>query len=110
MLAIGTNTRIFLFRETIDMRKGFESLSGLVESTFTGELTTGAYFVFLNWKRDRIKVLYWDIDGLAIWYKRLEKGSYPKHANDDIIIERKDFLMMLEGVTPKSIKKQFRIS
>ena len=110
MLAIGTNTRIFLFRETIDMRKGFESLSGLVESTFTGELTTGAYFVFLNWKRDRIKVLYWDIDGLAIWYKRLEKGSYPKRANDDIIIERKDFLMMLEGVTPKRVQKRFRIS
>ena len=110
MLAIGTNTRIFLFRETIDMRKGFESLSGLVESTFAGELTTGAYFVFLNWKKDRIKVLYWDIDGLAIWYKRLEKGSYSKHANDDIIIERKDFLMMLEGVIPKRIKKRFRIS
>ncbi|MBA3679494.1 IS66 family insertion sequence element accessory protein TnpB [Candidatus Saccharibacteria bacterium] len=110
MLAIGAATRIFLFRETIDMRKGFESLSGLVESAFTGELTTGAYFVFLNWKRDRLKVLYWDIDGLAIWYKRLEKGSYPKRHNDDVIIERKDFLMLLEGVTPKRIQKRFRIS
>lgn len=110
MLAIGTSTRIYLFRETIDMRKGFESLSGLVESSFTGQLTTGAYFVFLNWKRNRIKVLYWDVDGLAIWYKRLEKGSYPKHANDGIIIEQKDFLMMLEEVAPKRMQKRFRIS
>ena len=109
MLAIGTSTRIFLFREAIDMRKGFESLSGLVESSFTGELTTGAYFVFLNWKRNRIKVLYWDVDGLAIWCKRLEKGSYPKHANDDTIIERKDFLMLLEGIIPMRIKKRFKM-
>jgi transposase len=110
MLAIAANTRIFLFRETVDMRKGFESLSGLVESTFRGQLTSGAYFVFLNWKRDRLKVLYWDVDGLAIWYKRLEKGSYPKHKNDSVIIERKEFLMLLEGITPKRIQKRFKIS
>ena len=108
MLAINATTRIFLFREAIDMRKGFESLSGVVETAFEGQLTTGAYFVFLNWKRDRLKVLYWDIDGLAIWYKRLEKGSYPKRKNDNVIIERKEFLMMLEGVTPVSIQKRFR--
>ena len=110
MLAISATTRIFLFREAIDMRKGFESLSGVVETAFEGQLTTGAYFVFLNWKRDRLKVLYWDIDGLAIWYKRLEKGSYPKRKNDDVIIERKEFLMMLEGVTHVRIQKRFRIS
>lgn len=109
MLTVSTNTRIFLFREAIDMRKGFESLSGLVESTFAGQLTTGAFFVFLNWKRNRLKVLYWDIDGLAIWYKRLEKGSYPKHKNDEVIIERREFLMLLEGVTPMRIQNRFRI-
>lgn len=108
MLAISATTRIFLFREAVDMRKGFESLSGVVETVFEGQLTTGAYFVFLNWKRDRLKVLYWDIDGLAIWYKRLEKGSYPKRRNDDVMIERKEFLMMLEGVTPVRIQKRFR--
>lgn len=109
MLTVSTNTRIFLFQEAIDMRKGFESLSGLVESAFSGQLTTGAFFVFLNWKRDRLKVLYWDIDGLAIWYKRLEKGSYPKQRNNEVIIERKEFLMMLEGVTPKRVQKRFKI-
>ena len=110
MLALSANTRIFLYQETIDMRKGFEGLSGLVETAFTGELTSGAYFVFLNWKRDRMKVLYWDEDGLAIWYKRLEKGSFPKPKKEGLIIERKEFFMMLEGIVPMRIQKRFKIS
>lgn len=63
MLALAGNARIFLCREAIDMRKGFEGLSGLVESLFSGELTSGAYFVFLNWNRNRMKVMCWDVDG-----------------------------------------------
>jgi transposase len=110
MLALAANTRIFLFREAIDMRKGFEGLSGLVESAFQGQLTSGAYFVFLNWKRDRLKVLYWDIDGLALWCKRLEKGSFPRPSSDEEVMDRKEFLMLLEGVTPKRIHKRFKIS
>jgi transposase len=110
MLALSANTRIFLCREAVDMRNGFEGLSGLVESIFAGELTSGAYFVFLNWKRDRMKVLYWDVDGLAIWYKRLEKGSFPKRKTDEVIIERKEFFMLLEGIVPKRIQKRFRLA
>jgi transposase len=110
MLALAANTRIFLFRDAIDMRKGFESLSGLVENAFQGELTSGAYFVFLNWKRDRLKVLYWDVDGLALWCKRLEKGSFLRPHSDEAILDRKEFLMLLEGVTPKRIQKRFKIS
>jgi transposase len=108
MLALG-NTRIFLYRQEVDMRKGFEGLSILVENAFVNELTSGAYFVFLNWKRDRMKVLYWDVDGLAIWYKRLEKGSFPRCANDEILIDRREFFMILEGVTPKRMQKRFKI-
>lgn len=110
MLALAANTRIFLFREAIDMRKGFEGLSGLVETAFQGQLTSGAYFIFLNWKRDRMKVLYWDDDGLAIWYKRLEKGSFARPRSDELLMDRKEFLMLLEGVIPKHIRKGFKIS
>jgi transposase len=108
MLSIG-NVRIFLYRETVDMRKGFEGLSALVEEAFSGELLSGAYFVFLNYKRDKIKVLYWDLGGLAIWYKRLEEGRFQKFQSDRTLIERREFLMLLEGVIPKRMQKRFKV-
>jgi transposase len=58
------------------MRKGFDGLSGLVQECFGQDLLTGHLFLFLNRRRDRIKILYFDRDGLAIWYKRLEVGSF----------------------------------
>jgi transposase len=76
MLAISSNARIFFFQNPIDMRKGLEKLSLLVEESCTGELLSGAYFVFVNRSRDWIKVLYWDNDGFAIWWKRLEEGAF----------------------------------
>jgi len=109
MLIVSGTARIFLYQGMVDMRKGFEGLSGLVENLFSESLTSGTYFVFLNYKRDRMKVLYWDVDGLAIWYKRLEKGSFPKRQSAHAVIERKEFLMLLEGVTPKRIQKRFKI-
>ena len=69
-------SKILVYRDPIDMRKGFEGLSALVEIGFTEDLTSGAYFVFLNRQKNRMKILYWDSDGLAIWYKRLEKGKF----------------------------------
>jgi transposase len=109
MLAITGKTRLFLHRESVDLRKGFEGLSSIVENVFKQELTGGAYFVFLNRQRDRMKVLYWDGDGLAIWYKRLEKGSFPKRSIESIIMDRRDFFMLLEGIIPRRVQKRFRL-
>jgi transposase len=66
--------RVFLCTRPTDMRKGFDGLSGLVQDCFSQDLLTG--HLFLNRRRDRIKILYFDRDGLAIWYKRLEVGSF----------------------------------
>jgi len=90
------------------MRKGFEGLSTLVDSHCPGQLLGGGYFVFLNRRRDRMKVLYWDGDGLVLWYKRLEKGTYLKREESQM--DRRDFLMLLEGVTPKRLQRRYRIS
>lgn len=110
MLAISGNARIFFFQKPIDMRKGVETLSALVEENCTGELTTGAYFVFVNRSRDRMKVLYWDSDGFAIWWKRLEKGTFRLLGMDRKLIDRKEFFMLLEGITPHRIQKRFSLN
>jgi transposase len=109
MLTIPASVRIFLCQEATDLRKGFESLCALTESLFNEPPTNGAYFVFLNRRRNRMKVLYWDNDGLAIWYKRLEKGGFPKSHFTGILIDRRCFLMMLEGIIPKRLKNRFHI-
>ncbi len=76
MIPVTGGTRLFLFRGRVDMRKGFDGLSGMVEANFTESLFSGALFIFLNRGRDRVKILYWDSGGLALWYKRLERGKF----------------------------------
>jgi transposase len=75
MLTISANARLFLCQVPMSMRKSFEGLSAVVQQMFPGELLSGALFIFLSRRRDLMKVLYWDGDGFAIFYKRLEKGS-----------------------------------
>jgi transposase len=110
MLAIAANARIFFFQSPVDMRKGIEGLSSLVEEHFKGELTSGAYFVFVNRMKDKMKVLYWDNDGFAIWWKRLEKGSFRLLGIDKDLIDRREFFMLLEGITPHRVQKRFKIA
>lgn len=110
MLAVSSNARIFFFRESVDMRKGIEGLSSLVETFCSGELVTGAYFVFISRSKNKMKVLYWDNDGFAIWWKRLEKGSFNLVGNSKMLIDRKEFFMLLEGITPQRIQNRFKIA
>lgn len=110
MLSIAGNARILLFREPVDLRKGFESLSSEVEAVYGNELTSGAYFIFLNSRRNLIKVLYWDSDGLVIWNKRLERGTFSKAHLNKQMMSRREFFMMLEGIIPKRIQHRHTIS
>ena len=109
MLAIAANTRIFFFQTPIDMRKGLEALSILVAENCDDSLTSGTLFVFINRLKDRIKVFYWDHDGFAIWWKRLEKGTFRLLGIHKSFINRKEFFMLLEGITPKKIQKRFAL-
>lgn len=106
MFGVSGDAKIFVCLEAVDFRKGFEGLSLMTESLFPKKLLTGAYFVFLNKNRKSIKVLYWDSDGLALWSKRLEKGSFSQKELSKQI-DRRSFLMLLEGITPKKIARRF---
>ena len=109
MLTIPSNARFFLYQNPVSMHKSFEGLGSIVEHAFPGEIFSGAFFIFLNRKKDQMKVLYWDIDGLAIWFKRLEKGSFSGQENKDALMNRKEFLMLLEGITPKRLQMRFSL-
>jgi len=105
---VGT-ARIYLHGKAVDMRKSFEGLGGLVEAAFPGELLTGSVFVFINGRRDKIKLLHWDVDGFVIWYKRLEKGTFKKCFDGDGLLDRRSFAMMLEGVVPQRLSQRFKL-
>jgi hypothetical protein len=70
MISLPSAVRAFFCTRSVDMRKSFDGLSGLVEECFRQDLLDGHLFLFVNRRRDRIKALYFDHDGLAIWYKK----------------------------------------
>ena len=111
MLALTAATRIYLYRVSCDMRKSFDGLCGLIRAQLNQDPLSGSLFVFCNRRRNMVKLLYWDSDGLAIWYKRLEKGSFiiPRMHAIDGSIERRELSLLLEGVVPKKVTQRYRI-
>jgi len=112
MIPVTGGTRMFLFKGRADMRKGFAGLSGMVEEYFTESLFTGSLFIFLNRRRDRVKILYWDSGGLALWYKRLERGTFQMPAGkegESVELSSAELSMLLEGITPLSVSRRYRI-
>ncbi|GLT16118.1 IS66 family insertion sequence element accessory protein TnpB [Vibrio algivorus] len=67
---------IYLYRESVDFRKSINGLAAIIEEETDLPLGSGALFLFINKQRDKIKVLYWDKTGFALWYKCLEKDKY----------------------------------
>lgn len=109
MFMTPANARLFLYQTPVRMHKSFEGLSAIVEQMFPGELLSGAFFIFLNRRKDLMKVLYWDGDGFVIFYKRLEKGSFTSKKESCSPMLRRDFLMLLEGITPKRLQTRFSL-
>jgi transposase len=110
MLSFSPNQRFFLYRTATDMRKGFDGLSGLVRSQIKQDLLSGDVFIFVNRKRDRIKLLMWDRTGFALYYKLLERGTFeiPSAQKSSIELNWPDLVMILEGIEIKSIKRRKR--
>jgi len=106
--------KIYVCAQPTDMRKGFDGLCGLAEHVLKQDPLSGHLFVFRNRRRDRLKVLYWDNDGLAIWYKRLEKGGFQlptdikPAAGEGAEITISELQLLLGGVDLASVKKRKR--
>ena len=94
------------------MRKSFDGLHAIVQSEFRRDICLGDVFLFLNRRRDRIKLIHWDRDGLAIWMKRLEKGTFqrPRGLPDgsQVEMDATDLTLLLSGIELASVKRRPR--
>lgn len=112
MLSLPSAVRIFLCTEPTDMRRGFDRLAEMVRCVIRQDPLSGHLFVFRSRVGDRLKLLYWDRDSLALWYKRLEKGRFPTplRVGEDFRIDARTLAMMLEGLEEASIRRRIRFS
>ena len=113
MLSLPPSVRIFLCVEVTDMRRGFDGLAAMVSELLKDDPLSGHLFVFRNRRRDRVKILYWDRDGYALWYKRLEKGTFkfPAAASRQsrrVEVKASDLMMLLDGVDLRTVQREKR--
>ena len=112
MLRLPPPVRVFLCLTPVDMRRSFDGLAATAERVMCEDPLTGHLFVFRGRRGDRVKVLYWDRDGYALWYKRLESGVFRFPSEDGAAreITAADLGLILEGIDLRSVKRQKRFA
>lgn len=112
MLHLSSTVKYYLYRSPADMRKGFDSLSGIVSSQMQHRASGGDIFIFVNRSRTHIKLLLWEGDGFSLYYKRLEQGTYelPVCSSSDITmpITSQQLQFILQGVALAKIEYRKR--
>ena len=112
MLSLPPTAKIFLCTTPADMRKSFDGLCGLIRTWLHGDPLSGEVYVFRNKTGDRIKILTFEGDGLAIFYKRLESGTYrfPLAVDESgkVTVRTADLVMLLDGVDLASVHRRKR--
>ena len=97
----GTQARVYAFASPVDMRKGFDGLSALVQEQLGRDPLSGDVFLFVSRNRIRAKVLHWDGTGVCVYAKRLERGRFAKLWKDpgetEIALSATELQLFLEG-------------
>lgn len=102
------NTHIYLYRGGCDLRRSFDRLALMVTEELKEDPLSGDWFVFLSMDKRKAKVLYWDNDGYALWYKRLEKGRFIMPTDENVLLDRASWANLLEGIESTVIRRQPR--
>jgi len=102
-LAVAAAQRIFVYRSACDMRRSFDRLAAMVEHELIQDPMRGDYFLFVNRRGTMVKLLYWDGDGFAIWFKRLERGTFRIEEKNEL--DRAELSLLLEGVQTKGLRR-----
>lgn len=117
MLTFSSNLKIYVYVRPTDMRKGMNGLSGIVRGEFSAEPTDGSLFVFINRRRDRLKMLHFDGGGFWLYYRLLEAGTFEALSvvdNGSVIeLDATQLSMLLAGVSlvaSKGRRKRFSLA
>ncbi len=112
MLSLPPQLRVFLCTRPTDMRKSFDGLLALAQEHLARDVLQGGLFVFVNRRRDRVKILAWEGDGLSIYYKRLEAGTFQMPLADALAagleLDATELSLLLSGVDLASVKRRKR--
>ena len=116
MITLPPQLRVFLYRRPTDMRKTFHGLVALTESELKQDPLSGDLFVFMNRRRDRIKILYWGQTGFCIWYQQLQQGTYqipePESVDQTATLKatRSQLSLILDGIDLSSVRQRPRLT
>jgi transposase len=114
MLNLNSASSYFWYNGVADMRKGFDALCGIVQQHMHVNVLQGGVYIFVNRKRNQIKLLHFEGDGLAIYYKRLEIGRYElpfiEPGSNCATIDMLQLQLILHGIVLNSIRKKKRFS
>ena len=114
MFSLNSSLRFYLYQGVTDMRKSFDGLCGIVQSQLGRDPTSGEVFIFINRRRDRVKLLHWQNGGFVLYYKRLESGTFefPFTGDNGLYCQLswRGLVMMIEGISLKNIKQRKRYS
>ena len=113
MLTLPASVRIYVAAEPVDLRRGFDGLAAAARGVIGADPMSGHIFVFLNRKRNRIKLLVWDRTGYLLVYKRLERGTFriatePRVGERHVEVDAGELGLMLEGLDLRGARRQRR--
>ena len=112
MLSLALPVEIYLCTQPTDLRRGFDRLAQAALEHAGREVTSGGLYMFVNRRRDRVKLLYWDGDGLCQWYKRLEAGRFQLPAvppeSSSVALSATQLSLILSGVDLRSVRQRKR--
>lgn len=114
MFFLSPQTKVFLAKQVTDMRKSFRGLITLTESILQQDPVSGHLFVFVNRRRDMLKILHWDGSGFWIWYRQLERGTFQlptppaDHQEAGVELTPAQLSLILDGIDLKSARQRLR--
>jgi transposase len=114
MFLLSPQTKVFLAKDATDMRKSFRGLVAVTEAVLQEDPTSGHLFVFVNRRRDMMKILHWDGAGFWIWYRQLERGTFqlPDQETLDyasgIELTPSQLTLILDGIDLRSARQRLR--